>query len=101
MCIRDRVGIPFSDPLADGPVIQSAGTMALKNGMTVKKLFAQLKDATEYNATTLTIVVVELLQNIIVLTLLHSITGNDTSLIACIFIFVQTDALLSTIPCLP
>lgn len=38
-----EVGIPFSDPLADGPVIQSAGTVALKNGMTVKKLFAQLK----------------------------------------------------------
>lgn len=39
-----EVGIPFSDPMADGPVIQDAATTALKNGMTLKKLFAQLKD---------------------------------------------------------
>ena len=38
-----EVGIPFSDPLADGPVIQSAATQALKNGMSVKLLFQQLK----------------------------------------------------------
>ena len=38
-----EVGIPFSDPLADGPVIQSAATQALKNGMNLKNLFAQLK----------------------------------------------------------
>lgn len=39
-----EVGIPFSDPLADGFVIQRSSEVALKNGMTLKKLFEQLKD---------------------------------------------------------
>ena len=39
-----EVGIPFSDPMADGPVIQDAATKALHNGMTLKRLFGQLKD---------------------------------------------------------
>lgn len=39
-----EIGIPFSDPMADGPVIQQAATKALHNGMTLKKLFSQLAD---------------------------------------------------------
>ncbi len=39
-----EIGMPYSDPLADGPVIQHSGSIALANGMTIKKLFEQLKD---------------------------------------------------------
>ncbi len=39
-----EIGIPFSDPMADGPVIQGAATTALCNGMSLRKLFEQLKD---------------------------------------------------------
>lgn len=39
-----EVGVPFSDPMADGPVIQDAATKALKNGMSLRTLFAQLAD---------------------------------------------------------
>ena len=39
-----EVGIPFSDPMADGPVIQDAATKALRNGMTLRLLFDQLSD---------------------------------------------------------
>ena len=39
-----EIGIPFSDPMADGPVIQEAATQALRNGMSLRVLFQQLKD---------------------------------------------------------
>lgn len=38
-----EIGIPFSDPMADGPVIQAASTRALHNGMTLRRLFTQLE----------------------------------------------------------
>ena len=38
-----EIGMPYSDPLADGPVIQKSSMKALENGMTIQKLFEQLK----------------------------------------------------------
>lgn len=38
-----EIGMPYSDPVADGPVIQQAHELALNNGMTIEKLFSQLK----------------------------------------------------------
>ncbi|MBH2024825.1 MAG: tryptophan synthase subunit alpha, partial [Flavobacteriales bacterium] len=38
-----EIGMPYSDPVADGPVIQKAHELALRNGMTIAKLFEQLK----------------------------------------------------------
>ncbi|QCO44905.1 MULTISPECIES: tryptophan synthase subunit alpha [Elizabethkingia] len=38
-----EVGTPYSDPVADGPVIQKSDELALQNGMTITKLFEQLK----------------------------------------------------------
>ena len=38
-----EIGMPYSDPVADGPVIQGAHELALKNGMTIAQLFSQLK----------------------------------------------------------
>lgn len=39
-----EIGLPFSDPLADGPTIQASSTIALKNGMTTEVLFKQLRN---------------------------------------------------------
>jgi tryptophan synthase alpha chain len=38
-----EIGVPFSDPIADGPVIQEASQAALKNGVTMEKIFALVK----------------------------------------------------------
>ena len=43
-----ELGLPFSDPLADGPTIQESSTQALRNGMTSDKLFTQLEGIREY-----------------------------------------------------
>jgi tryptophan synthase alpha chain len=39
-----EIGIPFSDPMADGPVIQHSADVALRNGMSLRLLFEQLKE---------------------------------------------------------
>ena len=39
-----ELGMPYSDPLADGPVIQQSSSTAIANGMTIARLFEQLKD---------------------------------------------------------
>lgn len=43
-----EIGLPFSDPLADGPTIQESSTQALRNGMTTEKLFTQLENIREH-----------------------------------------------------
>ena len=43
-----EIGIPFSDPMADGPTIQQSNQHALENGMSLNKLFEQLKDVRNF-----------------------------------------------------
>lgn len=45
-----ELGMPYSDPLADGEVIQQSSAVALQNGMTISKLFEQLKDLRNSNS---------------------------------------------------
>jgi tryptophan synthase alpha chain len=42
-----EIGMPYSDPLADGPVIQESNTVALANGMSIEKLFSELENMRE------------------------------------------------------
>lgn len=42
-----EIGIPFSDPMADGPVIQESSSKSLRNGTTLKKILEQVKEARE------------------------------------------------------
>ena len=50
-----ELGMPFSDPLADGPVIQRAGQRALRQGMTLSKLLSSVEEMRLYSATPLII----------------------------------------------
>ncbi|WP_299708628.1 tryptophan synthase subunit alpha [uncultured Pontibacter sp.] len=43
-----EIGMPFSDPLADGPTIQQSSEVAIRNGMTIPKLFEQLQDIRQH-----------------------------------------------------
>jgi tryptophan synthase alpha chain len=47
-----EIGMPFTDPMADGPSIQAAGLRALKAGMTLKKTLAMVREFRNHDATT-------------------------------------------------
>jgi tryptophan synthase alpha chain len=47
-----EIGMPFTDPMADGPAIQAAGLRALKAGMTLKKTLAMVREFRSGDATT-------------------------------------------------
>lgn len=50
-----EIGIPFSDPIADGPIIQESSQIALKNGMNIDIMFKELKDIRKHTNSTLLI----------------------------------------------
>lgn len=50
-CLAAEVGVPFSDPLADGPTIQRSGQVALGNGMTLARALTQVREAREAGLT--------------------------------------------------
>lgn len=50
-CLGAEVGIPFSDPLADGPTIQRTGQIAITNGMTLARALAQIREARQAGLT--------------------------------------------------
>src|SRR3569833_2099034 len=47
-----EIGMPFTDPMADGPAIQAAGLRALKAGMTLKKTLAMVREFRKQDAAT-------------------------------------------------
>ncbi len=44
-----EIGMPFSDPLADGPVIQHSSTIAIENGITLQKIFDQIREIRKHS----------------------------------------------------
>ena len=44
-----ELGMPFSDPLADGPIIQASSQQAIKNGITLNRILEQVKDIRKYS----------------------------------------------------
>ena len=48
-----EIGMPYSDPLADGPTIQASSSIALHNGMSLDLMFKQIKTLREHNQTPL------------------------------------------------
>ncbi|MBV8196281.1 MAG: tryptophan synthase subunit alpha [Candidatus Dormibacteraeota bacterium] len=50
-CVAAEVGVPFSDPLADGPTIQRSGTAGLRNGMTLRLALSQIEESRRLGVT--------------------------------------------------